>query len=103
MQINNNNFEEEVIKHKGIVLVDFYADWCGPCMMLKTTLNEIEEKYKDIKICKVNVDNNPELAMKFGVMSIPSVFFFKDGKQVEKWIGGRSKDDLRALINAAIK
>ena len=98
MQINNNNFEEEVLKHKGIVLVDFYADWCGPCMMLKVTLNEIEEKYKDIKICKVNVDNNPELAMKYGVMSIPSVFFFKDGEQVSNFLGYRNTTEVEEII-----
>lgn len=98
MQINNTNFEEEVIKYKGIVLVDFYADWCGPCMLLKTTLNEIEEKYKDIKICKVNVDNNQELALKFGVMSIPSVFFFKDGKQVSNFLGYRNTEEVEQII-----
>lgn len=98
MQINNNNFEEEVLKHKGIVLVDFYADWCGPCMMLKVTLSEIEEKYKDIKICKVNVDNNPELAMKYNVMSIPSVFFFKDGEQVANFLGYRNTTEVEEII-----
>ena len=89
MQITKNNFENEVLKHKGIVLVDFYADWCGPCMMLKQELASIEKSNNDIKICKINTDEEAELAIKFGVMSIPAVYIYKDGEVVDNFIGFR--------------
>lgn len=97
MEITKSNFEEEVVNHKGLVLVDFYADWCGPCMMLKQSLNEIEELYK-IKICKINVDNEPELAIKFGVSSIPHVIFYKDGKKYDGFLGYRHTEEIEQII-----
>lgn len=97
MEITKNNFQEEVINHKGLVLVDFYADWCAPCMMLKQSLIEIE-KSKNIKICKINVDNEPELALKFGVSSIPHVIFYKNGIKYNGFLGYRSPTEIESMI-----
>lgn len=98
MQVNKSNFNKEVKESKGIVLVDFYADWCGPCMMLTPILEELSNKYKDIKICKVNIDEEMELAMEYGVMSIPNVFFFKDGKTVNSFLGFRPLTEIEEII-----
>lgn len=97
MEITKNNFDEEVLNAEGLVLVDFYADWCAPCMMLKQSLVEIEEFYK-IKICKINVDNEPELAIKFGVSSIPHVLFYKDGKKVDSFLGYHPTAEIETII-----
>jgi thioredoxin 1 len=97
MEITKNNFDEEVLNAEGLVLVDFYADWCAPCMMLKQSLVEIEEFHK-IKICKINVDNEPELAIKFGVSSIPHVLFYKDGKKVDSFLGYRPTAEIETII-----
>ena len=97
MEINKNSFEKEVINEKGLVLVDFYADWCAPCMMLKQSLQEIEKSHK-IKICKINVDNEPELAVKFGVSSIPHVIFYKDGKKYDGFLGYHTTEEIEKII-----
>ena len=93
--INTKEFNEEVLKSKKIVLVDFYADWCGPCQMLSPILEEISEEYD---IYKVNVDKEEELAYKYGIMSIPCVIAFKDGKEVKRSIGFVEKDSLLELL-----
>lgn len=98
MQVNKSNFNKEVKEAKGIVLVDFYADWCGPCMMLSPILEELSNQYKDIKICKVNIDEEMELATEYGVMSIPNVFFFKDGKPVNSFLGFRPLNEIEEII-----
>ena len=92
--ISNKEFEEEVLKSKEIVLVDFYADWCGPCRMLAPILEEIE----DVNIYKINVDDEPDLAMKYGIMSIPCVISFKDGNEYKKSVGLVEKDTILDLI-----
>ena len=84
----------EDLTKEGIVLVDFYADWCGPCKMLGRVLEDV-----DLNIVKVNTDNHTELAQKFGVMSIPTVLIYKDGEVVDKFIGFRSKQEINDLIN----
>jgi len=83
---------DELIK-EGIVLVDFYADWCGPCKMLGSVLENM-----DLNVVKINTDNFQELAQKFGVMSIPTVFIYKDGKEVTKFIGFKSKNEIEDII-----
>lgn len=93
--LEKNNFNEEV--SKGIVLVDFYADWCGPCKML----GEVLEQLENINILKVNVDNFPDIAKDFGVMSIPTVIVFKDGVSKEKSIGFITKEQIEEMINKA--
>ncbi|HOP65866.1 MAG TPA: thioredoxin [Bacilli bacterium] len=85
---------EETIGNE-YTLVDFYADWCGPCKMLAPILEELKE---EIKIVKVNVDENQEIAMRYGVMSIPTLIFFKDGKVIHQMIGFSTKEDLLAVI-----
>ena len=93
--ITSENFEEEVLKSDKPVLVDFWAAWCGPCKMLAPVIEEIAEEYGDkIKVGKVNVDEEAALSIKFGVMSIPTVILFENGKVKESAIGYRPKEEL---------
>ena len=96
--LNSKNFDEEVKNSKGTVLVDFYADWCGPCKMLSPVLAEIDGKDTDAKICKVNVDEEVDLARTFGVMSIPCLIVFKDGEVINKTVGLKSKSEVLDLL-----
>ena len=92
--LENNNLETEI--KNGLILVDFYADWCGPCKMIAPVLEEL----KDIDIIKVDIEKFPDLATKYGVMSIPNMIFFKDGKEIKKEIGFRSKEELEEIIKS---
>ncbi len=92
--ISNNNFDE-VKESKGKVLVDFYADWCGPCKMLMPVMEEIS---KDYDVYKVNVDQNSDLAQQFGVMSIPTVMIFEDGQEANKFVGIKTKNEILELL-----
>ncbi len=94
--VNKNNFEAEVMNAGKTVLVDFSATWCGPCKMVAPILDEISNEYPDYKICKVDVDDDPELAMTFGVSSIPMLVVIKDGKIADQAVGLRPKD---AILN----
>lgn len=86
--VTKNNFEKEVLNEKGAVLVDFYANWCGPCKMLSPVLHEVAEEYADqVKVCKINVDEEIELAQKYRVASIPTLLVFKDGQVVNQSVG----------------
>lgn len=96
--INNNEFEKEVIENKKVVLVDFYADWCGPCKMVAPVLEKIGKENSNIEIVKVNVDENQELAMKYSVMSIPTLVIFKEGKVVDGMIGFSEEETILNLI-----
>ncbi len=97
--ITKDNFEQEVLKSDIPVLVDFWASWCGPCQMLMPTIEEIaSEKEGEIKVGKVNVDEQPELAQQFRVMSIPTLIAFRDGEAVNMTMGVQPKEDILALF-----
>lgn len=97
--INQNDFDAEVMQAKGLVVVDMYADWCGPCKMMAPVMDSLSEDYDDVKFVKVNVDNNPELAAKFGVQSIPNFVFIKDGQKVDQVVGARDSENFEAIID----
>lgn len=97
-KLNNHNFQNEIIENTGIALVDFYADWCGPCKMLSPIIDEIAEERTDITVGKVNVDENNSLAAKYNVMSIPTMIIFKNGKEQARVIGVRPKEDILAEL-----
>ena len=102
LKITAANFENEVLRSDKPVLLDFYADWCGPCKMLAPVLHEIaEENAGALKVGKVNVDEQMELAMRFQVSSIPMLVVFKDGKIVAKSVGYRSKAEIAAMVEGA--
>ncbi|WP_270304651.1 thioredoxin [Baileyella intestinalis] len=96
--LTNENFDSEVMKADKTVLVDFYADWCGPCKMQSPIVDEIDGERDDVKVCKINIDQQPELAMRFGVMSIPTIMVVKNGETTFKEPGLMQKRDLLKLL-----
>ena len=95
-KLNQNNFNKAIAN--GTALVDFYADWCGPCRMVSPIVDEIAEERRDITVGKVNVDDENALAMKYGVMSIPTLIVFKDGQEKTRIVGARPKDAILAEL-----
>lgn len=98
VQINENNFREEVEMASGLVLLDFYATWCGPCKMLAPVLEAVGEEMTGVKICKSDVDEASALAAKFGVQSIPTVVLFKNGEVVDGFVGYRAKEQILPML-----
>ena len=97
--ITSENFENEVMKSDKPVLIDFWASWCGPCKMLSPIIEEIANEYDGrVKVCKVNVDDEPELAGTFGISSIPSLFVIKNGEVTDTAVGYRSKEDIISML-----
>ncbi|MGI5918759.1 MAG: thioredoxin [Christensenellales bacterium] len=103
IQITNLTFDEKVSSSSRPVLVDFWAEWCAPCRMLSPTIDQIAEDYDGkVTVGKVNIDEEPELAQRFGVMSIPTLILFKDGSIVSRSVGIVGKDKIAAMLDAAL-
>ena len=98
ININKNNFQNEVLNSEKPVLLDFWASWCGPCRMVSPIVDEIAAERGDIKVGKVNVDEEPELAAQFGVMSIPTLVVIKGGRVVNQMVGARPKSQILAML-----
>jgi thioredoxin 1 len=102
-EINDNNFETEVIKSDIPVVVDFWAPWCGPCRMMAPVIDKLAQSYDGkVKFCKLNVDNNPETSAKYQVMSIPSLLFFKGGQHSDTSVGAMPEGMLKPKIEALL-
>jgi thioredoxin 1 len=97
-QITANNFEVEVLKAENPVLVDFYADWCGPCRMMEPVLIEFAKENPNVKVVQVNVDDNAELAQHYQINSIPNIILFKNGEKIARQVGVTTKDGLKELV-----
>ena len=103
MEFDGTNFDTEVVQSDVPVLVDFWAPWCGPCKMIGPIIEELAGEFGDkVKIGKVNVDNNQDLAAKFGIRGIPTVMLFKGGESINSFVGLRPKEDLAAALNGAL-
>ena len=98
IKINKGNFQNEVINSESTVLLDFYADWCGPCRMVGPIVSEIANERNDVKVGKINVDEQPELAAQFQVMSIPMLAVIKNGKIENQVVGYRSKEQIETML-----
>lgn len=96
--IGTNENIKELISQDRITIVDFWAEWCGPCRMLSPILDNIANERTDTQIVKVNVDSNPELSVEYGIRNIPAVYIFKNGEQINKFVGFKSKEDILKLI-----
>jgi len=103
VHLTDSNFKKEVIESSLPVLVDFWATWCGPCKMIAPVVEELAKEFdQKIKVGKVDVDENPNIAGQYGIMSIPTLMFFKNGKVMEQVVGALSKADLKKKIEASI-
>lgn len=98
VKVNNDNFEQEVLKSDKKVLVDFYANWCGPCKMLSPIIDEVAEEVNDIKICKIDIDTARDIAIKYDIMSIPTLLVFENGNVINSALGLISKQKILDLI-----
>ena len=104
IDVNEENFDSIVMNSDKPVLVDFWAEWCGPCKMLTPTIEALAEEYKDSSsIVKINVDDSPAIATKYGIRSIPSILLFNNGDIVEQRVGAVSKDELAGMLDKIIK
>ena len=101
--VDKNNFKKEVIDHKGMVFVDFFADWCGPCKITSPIIDQLAEENKAVKFVKINVDQNPDLATQYSIFSIPTFIIFKNGKSVSQFYGALSKETFAAEIDKALR
>lgn len=98
LKITNDNFEKEVLNSDKTTLLDFYADWCGPCKMMSPIVDKIAEENNNVKVGKLNVDEAQDIAVKYNVMSIPTIIIFKNGKEEKRFVGVTSKDNILNAI-----
>ncbi len=98
LHLTTDNFRKEVLEYEGTAMVDFWASWCGPCQMVGPIIEEIANEVSDVKVCKVNVDEQPDIAGKYNVMSIPTIIIFKNGEPVNVSVGAKPKPELLALL-----
>ena len=100
LNVTSENYESEVLKSEKTVLIDFYADWCGPCKMMSPVIDEIAEEMKEtVKVGKINVDENQDLAMEYGVMSIPTIVVIKNGEVQKTFVGVTDKEEIKQALN----
>jgi len=103
LEVNDNNFDEVVLKSDKPVVVDFWAEWCGPCRMIAPIMEEISKEYSDkAVVVKCDVDSSPSVTAKFGIRNIPTVLFFKDGKVADKQVGAVPKNNFVSKLNALL-
>ena len=98
LHVNKDNFHNEVLNSEKPVLLDFFASWCGPCRMVGPILDEIAQEREDIKVCKVDIDEQPELASRYRIMSVPTLMVLKDGQVVDQSIGAKPKHQILAMV-----
>ena len=98
IKVNKDNFDAEVLASEQTVLVDFYADWCGPCRMVSPIVDQIAKEHPEYKVVKVNVDDDSDLAIRFGIMTIPSLFVFKGGQIAQQSVGAKTKAQILAML-----
>lgn len=98
VKVNTDNFDAEVLASEKTVLVDFYADWCGPCRMVSPIVDQIAQEHPEYKVVKVNVDDDSALAIRFGIMTIPSLFVFKGGEIAAQSVGAKTKAQILAML-----
>lgn len=98
IKVNDSTFEQEVLNSNIPVLIDFYADWCGPCKMLSPTVDEVASENDDIKVVKIDVDESQEVAIKYQIMSIPTLVVIKNGKEVNRSVGVIDKEEILSMI-----
>jgi len=102
--LTDGSFEQEVLKSKGITMVDFYADWCGPCKMMAPVLEKMADTYdRKVKVCKLNVDENPETSTKYGIQGIPTLLFFKNGELVDQNVGFLSEENIKIKFDSLLE
>lgn len=103
INVTSQTWDSEVLKSKGIVMVDFWAVWCGPCRMIAPTVEELAKEYEGrIKVAKLNTDENPDIASRYKIMGIPTIMFFKDGEKVDQIVGAVPKPQLKAKIESLL-
>lgn len=104
VEVSSATWESEVIKARGLVMVDFWADWCAPCRMIAPTVEELAKEYAgSVKFAKLNTDENPEIASEYKIMGIPTLMFFRDGRKIEQIVGVIPKKQLKAVIDSLLK